>query len=74
MSNKIQAVDEVNYGVYVWKVTDGGILVNEEGDPLRINSCRGDLKKISEIAKAAAYYGYPDGEPVFWSGRRAISN
>lgn len=73
MSNQMKAVDEVNYGVYVWKVEGGGILSNEVGDPLRINSMRGDLKRIAELRKAAAYWGYPEGEPVFWSGRRAIS-
>jgi len=74
MSNKMQKVEETNYGVYVWNVTDRGILVNEEGDPLRISAMRGDLRKIGEIARAAAHYGFPDGEPVFWSGRRAISD
>ena len=70
----MKAVDEVNYGVYVWNVTNRGILVNEEGDPLRINAMRGDLRKIGELARTAAHYGFPDGEPVFWSGRRAISD
>lgn len=69
----MKAVEEANYGVYVWNVTNRGILVNEEGDPLRINSMRGDLKRIGELARTAAHYGFPDGEPVFWSGRRAIS-
>lgn len=69
----MKPVDEVNYGIYVWKVKGAGILVNEDGDPLRINAFRGDLNKIRQISKAAAYYGYPDGEPVFQSGRRAIS-
>lgn len=66
-------VEEANYGVYVWNVTNRGILVNEEGDPLRISSMRGDLRKIGELSRTAAHYGFPDGEPVFWSGRRAIS-
>lgn len=73
MSN-IHKVEEANYGVYVWNVTDRGILVNEDGDPLRVNAWRGDIKAMSEIKRAASYYGFPDGEPVFWSGRRAISD
>lgn len=72
--SEIKAVDEVNYGVYVWNVTGRGILVNEDRDPLRISSMRGDLSKIRQLKDAAASYGYPDGEPVFWSGRRAISD
>ena len=72
--SQIKAVDEVNYGVYVWKVTGRGLLVNEDGDPLRIASMRGDMRKISQLSKAAAHYGFPDGEAVFWSGRRAISD
>ena len=73
MSNKIRPVEEVSYGVYVWNVKDRGILVNEAGDPLRINSMKGDLAKMVNIQKVAASLGYPDGEPVFMSGRRAIS-
>lgn len=70
----MQKVDEVSYGVYVWRVEGRGILTNEEGDPLRINAMRGDLRKMAELSRAAAHYGYPDGEPVFWSGKRAISD
>ena len=77
MTTNMRAVEEANYGVYVWNVNSGdqqGILVNEDGDPLRINAFRGDLKKIGELSRAAAHYGFPHGEPVFWSGRRAISD
>lgn len=74
MANSIQAVDEAPYGVYVWNVEGRGILVNEDGDPLRINSMRGDISKMANIAKVAASYGYPNGEAVFISGRRAVSD
>lgn len=73
MSN-MHKVEEANYGVYVWNVTDRGILVNEDGDPLRVNAWRGSIAAMAEIKRVATYLGFPDGEPVFWSGRRAISD
>lgn len=74
MNNNIKPVEEVDYGVYVWKVKDRGLLANEDLDLLRINSMRGDLKKMAQISQAAASYGFPEGEPVFISGKRAISD
>lgn len=74
MGSNIKAVEEVDYGVYVWRVEGQGLLANEDRDLLRIASWRGDLTKMAEIARAAAHYGYPDGEPVFLAGRRAISD
>ena len=74
MSSQIRPVEEVSYGVYVWNVKDRGILVNEDGDPLRINSMKGDISKMANIRKVATHLGFPDGEPMFISGRRAVSD
>ena len=69
----MKPIEEAKYGVYVWEVTGRGILVNENHDPLRVNAFKGDLSKMAEIRRAAAHYGFPDGKPVFWAGKRAIS-
>ena len=74
MSDNINPIEEVDYGVYVWRVEGAGLLANENLDLLRINSMRGDLKRMAQIRSAAASYGYPDGEPVFIAGKRAISD
>ena len=73
MNSMMKPVEEVSYGIYVWNVKDKGILVNEDGDPLRINSMKGDLSKMTNIRKVAANLGFPDGEPLFIPGKRAIS-
>ena len=73
MSSQIRKVEEASYGIYVWNVEGRGVLVNEAGDPLRINSMKGDLSKMANIRQVAASLGYPNGEPVFVSGKRAIS-
>lgn len=61
--------DKSNYGIYVWLLPEnGGIFKDDDDNVLNIPSMRGDIEKMAEIRKAAAYYGQPDGQPVFIPG------
>jgi hypothetical protein len=70
--NKMRAVDESPYGLYVWKY-QGSIVADEDGNMMNIPARKGDLKAMSALRKAAAYFGVADGEPVFLSGRRRVT-
>jgi hypothetical protein len=67
---KITVVDEnPGWGVYVWRCkSDGKIFRDDDDNVLNIPSRQYDLEKIKIITEAAAYWGEPEGEPVFVPG------
>lgn len=73
---KIQFVNDnlTNAGVYVWKRSNGKFFTDGDNNVLNIPAMRGDKSKIEELRKAAAYYGEPDGEAVFFEGTGRISD
>jgi hypothetical protein len=62
------------WGVYFWRLPDGHLLKDEEGRMLSINSVKGDVSNIIEIQRAAAYYGFPEGEPWFYAGISKVTD
>lgn len=56
------------WGLYFWRLPDGHLFKDDDGNMLNIQSVKGDLSKMSELRKAAAYYGQPEGEPWFYAG------
>lgn len=56
------------WGLYFWKLPDGHLFKNEEGDPLNIPSIKGDQGQIEKLRQAAAFYGQPEGTPWFYAG------
>lgn len=60
--------DKSNYGIYVWLLPDGSVFKDDDNNVLNIPSMRGDIEKMSEIRKAASYWGQPEGQPVFIAG------
>lgn len=71
--SRIRKVDEVDFGVYIW-VTSQGILVDEDHNYLSIASMKGDTRRIEQLRRAAASYGYPEGKPHFMAGARKIDD
>lgn len=57
-----------DWGLYFWRLPDGHLFKDQDGNLLNIPSMRGDLSKIAELRKAAAYYGQPEGEAWFYAG------
>lgn len=61
------------YGLYVWKTPEGKIVTDGNGNTMNIPARRGDIEAISKITKAAAHYGFPEGEAVFRAGQRRVT-
>jgi len=75
MSNmKVTEVEEVKYGIYVWQMPDGSIVTDDEGRYLNIAAMKGDIKKINVLRKAAKSYGLEEGQPLWFSGHRQVSD
>lgn len=62
---RVKKVKQSDVGTYVWKLPNGNILANEDGEILNCPAVRGDIGQQIAIAKAARHYGYPEGEAVF---------
>jgi hypothetical protein len=63
-----------DWGIYVWKRSNGKWFTDGQGNILNIPSMRGDIEKLAELRKAAAYHGEPDGEPVFFAGLNRVTD
>lgn len=63
----------VPHGVWVWRLPNGRLLCDSDGNYLSMNGWIGDLEAVRKMRAAAAYYGYPEGEPVFAAGREKVS-
>lgn len=76
VGNVRKKIIEKNYdwGLYVYKKSNGRWFTDGEGSVLNIPSMRGDISKIAELKKAATHYGDPgDGEAVFVPGLTRIT-
>lgn len=76
VGNVRKKVIEKNYdwGLYVWKKSNGKWFTDGNGSILNIPSMKGDITKISELKKAAIYYGDDgEGKAVFVPGLTRIS-
>jgi len=77
VSNVRKKVIDKNYdwGLYVYKKSNGKWFTDGEGNVLNIPSMRGDISQISKLKQAALHYGDPgDGEAVFVAGLTRISD
>lgn len=72
---KVTVIDKkYDWGIYVWKKSNGRWFTDGSGNILNIPSMKGDLAKIAELKQAAAYYGEPDGEPYFFAGMSRVTD
>jgi hypothetical protein len=63
-----------NWGLYVYKKSDGKWFTDGEGNVLNIESVRGDINQIAKLKQAAMYYGDDGGgEAVFVPGLTRVS-
>jgi len=64
-----------NWGLYVYKKSNGKWFTDGSGNVLNIEAMRNDLTKIAELKAAAKYYGDEgDGEAVFVPGLTRITD
>lgn len=72
---RIKAIDKMyDWGIYVWKKQNGKWFTDGQGNILNIPSMKGDISKIAELKKAAAYYGEPEGEAIFFPGLNRVTD
>lgn len=64
-TTNISQVRTSNMGVYVWKLPNGLPFTDGEGNLLNVPSRYGDIVQMAKLARAAAYYGQPDGTAEF---------
>lgn len=76
VQNVRRKIIEKNYdwGLYVYKKSNGRWFTDGSGNVLNIESMRDDISKIAELKTAARHYGDPgDGTAVFVPGLTRIS-
>ena len=71
---KVQQVEEVSYGLYLWQMPDNSIVTDEDGNYLNVAAMKGDVRKINALRQAAKSYGLEEGQPVWFSGHRQITD
>ena len=71
---KVTPVDEVSYGLYVWQMPDGSLVVDQDGNYLNVSAMKGDIKRINNLKKAAKELGLEEGKPLWFSGHRRVTN
>lgn len=69
-----EIVEEVPYGMYVWRTDDGEVLGDGDGNVMNVFCIKGDRRAIQAITEAAKYYGYAEGKPEWWSGKRPLTD
>ena len=64
-----------DWGLYVYKKSNGKWFTDGEGNVLNIPSMKGDISQISKLKQAAMHYGDEgDGEAVFVPGLTRVTD
>ena len=70
----VTEIDEVNYGLYLWEMPGGALVMDEEGNYLNIAAMKGDIVRIKRLKDAAKSYGLEEGKPVWFSAHRRVTD
>lgn len=74
MKNTVSTVKETPYGIYVWKMPNGAIVQDEDGNIMSINAKEHDLRAMSALTNVARSYGLVEGGPWFLPNYRKVSD
>lgn len=74
MTKGPKLIDDINYGVYIWRDGRGRIVADSEYNYMLIPSRKGDAKKMRLLEEAARSFGIMDGHAEFMPGTRPISD
>lgn len=67
--SKVKTIQKCyDWGLYFWKLPDGHLFHDGQGNLLNIPSMKHDLSKISQLMKMASHFGQPEGTPWFYAG------
>lgn len=67
-------VDDVPYGLWVWIMPNGAIVMDEDHNWLNTVGVKGDTSGAFALAKAVRHYGITEGKPVFLPGHRRVDD
>lgn len=67
-------IQEVPWGVYLWRMPNGSFVGDGEGHFLMIASTRGDNSRMKALAAAARECGVTEGAPCFFPGNRIVTD
>lgn len=73
LSKNPAAIDQIGYGVYIWRDGQGRAVVDADYNYMMIAAKKGDAKKIRLLRDAAHAHGVMDGHEEFVDGSRPIS-
>jgi hypothetical protein len=71
---RLKPVQESRYGVYVWRMPNGDVVGDDQGNFMQIQAEEGDLKRVQAITEAARSFGITEGAPYFLPGRRPVDD
>jgi hypothetical protein len=66
--SKVSRVNEVAWGVYVWKLPNGSYLGDTNGDYLSVFCMKADLLQLAFLRREAEACGAIGGKPLFMPG------
>lgn len=73
-----QVIREVPWGMLVWQCESGEFAADQDGSLMHVFLDDRNAQRLSRaeaaLTEAAKSYGFPEGKPVFLSGRRPISD
>lgn len=67
-------VEDIKYGVYIWRDGKGRAVVDADYNYMMIASKKDDAKKIRLLQQAAISHGVTDGYAEFHAGSRPVSD
>lgn len=73
MKQRMQIIEEVTYGLYLWQMPDGSIVQDDEGAYMNVAAIKGDIRKINVLKDFARHHGLEEGKPIWFSGHRQVS-
>jgi hypothetical protein len=72
---KVRVVENnAEYGLYVWKMANGKIFGDGEGNFMNIPARKYDIDAINRITQAASHYGAGEGKASFMPGVTRITD
>lgn len=71
---KVRMIEETDYGLYLWQMPDGSLVSDENKNFLNIPSHRDDKSKIKLLTETVRSFGINEGEPIFFSGHRRVTD
>jgi hypothetical protein len=71
--SNVTQIEEVSYGLYLWQMPDGRLVMDDEGNYMNIAAIKGDVKRINELKRFAKEFDLEEGQPVWFSAHRQVT-